>query len=363
MRLVIALFYLSGAAWGAEKSCHTGVDADLILSVNSDSQKAVHALNQKMATRKIEVAAENTGPNVQFVKQRMKTGDCVLYDSKENLTLDVASVGQKQLTPVVYFRKSDGAKHFGLITTEELAKLSKAPHTETSTKAVTDYRGKHRDLTILYVLCPIDRNEVCHLTIRHKGRWVMKGKKKWEIAVLARAERKPGVSIRLTQDMDTPQGIYPIWATMFTDEKGFGGHPRIDLDASLPPINAYPYDINAYVLDELVPAKSLNDYWINEWPLAYRLGRVHLRIHGNSGGAAKVNFTSASGEKFRTTEGCINAGDGMMPLLEKLVQLGVFTKEGIAHVKPEDLSTLGWKVTPRLGRVFLILKDEDWSKL
>ncbi len=63
--------------------------------------------------------------------------------------------------------------------------------------------------------------------------------------------------------------------------------------------------------------------------------------------------------EFRTTDGCLNAGTQMVPLLDKLMALGVFAQEDV--IKPRDgtTQTLGWKVSKQLGKAFLIVKDAD----
>ena len=132
-------------------------------------------------------------------------------------------------------------------------------------------------------------------------------------------------------------------AALAADEKVLASL-SLDLDASLPPLNAYPYEMNRYVLEEIVPPAALNDYWLNEWPLAYRLGRVHLRLHGSQ-------------DPNRPTEGCLNCGVKTGEILQLLVELGALAKEQILPRPPEDPKTLGWKVAPGLGKTFVVVKD------
>jgi hypothetical protein len=206
------------------------------------------------------------------------------------------------------------------------------------------------------------------LRVKKDGKWLKdtKTQRIFDLPVLARSKRKTNpsnVSYRVPTGSDTPQGIYYLWASMFTENPLFGGVPRIDIDAATPPINSYPYNINSYLLSELVPDSSLNDYWINEWPLAYKLGRVFLRIHANTlDENDPFNYkTPITQLSFRASDGCINVGKNMMPLLEKLMEHGVFSKENIVKTEGANPNSLGWKVSGQLGRAFLILKDEDYG--
>lgn len=334
--LFLIPFLLSGPlVHGAERLCYTaGPALTWVQSVNTDSQSAARRLNEQLPN--IKIADENSGPDIQFVRRPLLPGDCVLLRAGETQTLKVEGKGDTSLFPVVFLRKNDSAKLFGYVAPAELEKLRRDPaHEELTADSLTAYRGRHRDLTLLYVLCPAERLTACTLKIRHRGKWIKK-----EFKVLAKAQHRNRIGL----NGDTPQGIYHFWATMFENDVGFGGLPRIDLDASLPPLNAYPYEMNRYVLEEIVPPAALNDYWLNEWPLAYRLGRVHLRLHGSQ-------------DPNRPTEGCLNCGVKTGEILQLLVELGALAKEQILPRPPEDPKTLGWKVAPGLGKTFVVVKD------
>jgi hypothetical protein len=148
---------------------------------------------------------------------------------------------------------------------------------------------------------------------------------------------------------------------MFTENPIFGGVPRIDLDAAMPPLNAYPYNLNSYLLSELIPASSFQEYWVNEWPLAYKLGRVFLRVHANTIDEKNPsNYNTPKTQlSYRTTDGCINVGSQMTPLLDRLIDLGVFKKENVLKIEGATSSPLGWKVADQIGKAFLILKDSE----
>jgi len=332
---LLILLILALPALGAERRClTTAAPLPWIQSVNSDSQSAARRLNEQLP--KIKISDENTGPEVMFVRKMMARGDCVLTRPGETQTLKVEGKGDTSLVPIVFLRKKDAAKHFGFITPDDYAKLQTDPtYEELTAESLLNYRGRHRDLTVLYVLCPSDRLTACTLKIRHKGKWLKK-----QFKVLAKAQSRQRIGL----GGDTPQGIYHFWATMFENDVGFGGLPRIDLDASLPPLNAYPYEMNRYVLEEMIPPAALNDYWVNEWALAYRLGRVHLRLHGSQ-------------DPNRPTEGCLNCGMKTGEILQVLVEIGALAKDQILPQPPDDPKTLGWRVAPGLGKTFVVVKD------
>lgn len=315
------------------------------LSVNSDSQKAAEAMNASLSRGQIKVEPENSGPRTQFVQKQTEPGDCLLFNDSETTQLAVEPLGNVSVQPAILFRAADGAKLFGLIETKSLPGLKPSAHAETPEKALMAHLLRQRDLSFLYVLCPKRRDGACRLTIRHKGKWISEKGKKLEYRVLAKATQSRG---RVLPGGDTPQGIYYLWATMFTEEPAFGSAPRVDLDANFPPLNAHPYEIHSYLLSRLIPDEARNDYWVNEWPLAYRLGRIHLRIHGNASGTR---------EEFKTTAGCLNAGERTQELLSKLEGLGLLATASSRTRNQSDPSSLGWRVSPALGRAFLIVRD------
>lgn len=134
---------------------------------------------------------------------------------------------------------------------------------------------------------------------------------------------------------------------------------RIDLDAALPPINAQPYPLNSFLLSRIVPAEALDDYWINEWPLAYSLGRIALRIApGDFEAQQNPSLQSdRSGSLFHPTHGCINTGDQQGQLLQILLEAGVFHKEDL--IAPLGTTGKKWSVSPKLGKAFVIIKDRE----
>ncbi len=318
----------------------------IALSVNIDSAIPAMALNKAMQERKLRVAEKNDAPETQFLASEILPGDCLFFNRAETEKL-LQGISEREMTPAILFKSSDGSKQFGLVDTASLSALvPDKKHREARTPALLAYRGKHQDLTVVYVTCPSSREKPCRLKIRKNGKWIA-----FERPVLARSRRgSREPSRRISIGGDTPQGIYYLWATMFTSGNAYGGLPRIVLDAATPPPNSYPYEINSYVLSELVPDSARDDYWVNEAALAFRLGRISLRIHSSSPEARDA-------KSFEQTEGCISAGDGMRPLLEKLVALGALAPDTL-KTKP-DPSTRGWKVSPAIGRAFVVVKDED----
>ncbi|MCI5147210.1 MAG: hypothetical protein D3923_17210, partial [Candidatus Electrothrix sp. AR3] len=134
---------------------------------------------------------------------------------------------------------------------------------------------------------------------------------------------------------------------------------RIDLDAALPPLNAQPYNINSFILSQLVPKSALDDYWINEWPLAYSLGRIFLRIASNGYESQQKEAIELRFEQtYNSTHGCINSGNYHEKLLHILLQADVISPEQVAP-QAKFAQAKQWHLSPKLGQVFLILKDRD----
>lgn len=353
----------------------------VILSANIDGQRSVTALNRQMWQRKIVVHRKNDSVDVQFVQAQLSPGDCLLFNRSEEVGLEVASAGGKgesvwkslragagktakrKLMPMVLYQAKDKAKRFGLIDKSILSGMVRdRRYREIDMGRILEYAPRGQDkLTILYVACPRHRNRPCNLTIKHRGKWVKDAKGgRFKIQVLARSKREAGdgrTSYRTLTGGDTPQGIYTIWASMYSKSPAYGGVPRIDIDGAHPPINAAMYDQNAFLMSHIVPPESFDQYWINELPLAYKLGRVYLRIHSDEVAFASLNNKSANtAERFRPTSGCINAGANMSALLRKLTEIGVFTRVGINKTKKRELP-LGWRISPSFGRVFMVVKD------
>lgn len=401
-RFASLLLCLPSLCWTADirRYCvpATMVDDSLprfLRSVNIDSQAAALALHELAQKREIRVYGDNTGPEIQFVEEPLEPSDCLLLNWEErgelNVKIDQDSMrrksrrpfhrkvdvskwrrpqGDQALVPAILFRSRDASRHFGLISPESVLTLSlDRKHKETPVSRVTQFRPRHGDLVILYVACPPDRVGTCRLTIRNGRNWVTDREtgKRLEFPVLARSRapsEEPETGRRISHAGDTPQGIYYLWGTLFTEDKAFGKLPRLDLDAAYPPLNAHPYEVNSYVLSEILPKEAWDDYWAHEWALAYKLGRLHLRIHANPEAEPKGEAATSrmAKEELSQTQGCLNAGKHMKPLLQALVSIGVLTKAQVERPEPLDSPTLGWRVSPRLGQAFVVVKDEDPKK-
>jgi len=162
----------------------------------------------------------------------------------------------------------------------------------------------------------------------------------------------PELSLRTHINSDTPQGIYYVWGSVVGRKKAY--LPRVDLDAASTPINGHKYNINSYTLSQIVPDDALDDYWINEWPLAYSLGRVNLRIASSAHEEQEMQKETDSA--LAPTNGCLNAGKNQKNLLDILIAAGVLDKDDIFKTDDSEASKL-WMVSPKIGRAFLILKD------
>jgi len=313
-----------------------------------------------------------------FKEDFLAKGDCLLLNLQEESLISVmllesylpwhsffsgvkskAITNNQNLVPVIIKRFQDQSRHFGYIPTNQLEQLEKISINELKTSELIQHKIP-ADLFVIYILCDQKREKSCEVKMRKGNRWL---KTRTKLDVLARSRREsPTIidknnSYRITINGDTPQGIYYLWGSLFTDNPVFGNIHRLDLDAAFAPINSYIYEINRYLLEQLVPSNSLNDYWIQEWPLAFNLGRNSLRLHDNSLDSVKPNnfLTKDTEIPFRTTDGCINTGRNMKYILDILLAEKIISAEDLSSIsEPEKLN---WKALKNLGKSFIIVKD------
>jgi len=348
----------------------------LFLASNIGSQQAALQRNSTLLEGKI-LFSRREG-DALFHMTRMEPGDCVLLNLQEAMRLapvDVSSVsessggqeGIRKITflPAVFLVQKNGAKHYGLIAEKVVRRLNPVKKaSETATEAIVNAETDP-DLVLVYITCPPDRNSLCDLTVKRNGTWLLDEKtgKQFHLPVLARSVRNGRPSSRTRRiriNHDTPQGIYTIWGTMIGGGvSSWFRTARIDLDAALPPINGQPYPVNSFLFSRIIPETALDDYWVNEWPLAYSLGRIALRIAPGDFEAQQTSSLQPGigNTMFHPTHGCINTGDQQEQLLRALIEAGVFHKEDV--VDPSENSEKRWSVSPKLGRAFVILKDRD----
>jgi hypothetical protein len=361
-----ALFFSTVAWGGVEKRCVKQGPFPYFLSTNADTQGDTTRFNKLMTDGEPAATAVNSS-RAFFVPSEFGPGDCLMANTAE--TFEGTVVGQSKeikFLPVVARKADDGARRFGLVEAEKFAALPEAPRKsrESSPEEILNYPSAPADILVLYVICPKDRDEVCELTIKDRGKWVKRpgSNAKVVFKVLARSERDPqfpNVSRRISTEGDTPQGIYYIWGTLFSPGTAFGGVPRLDLDAALPPVNGSAYEINSYLLSQLIPDSARDEYWANEWALAFKMGRTSMRIHGSSLDKSSPYFytTPKTKESYLLTAGCISAGKAMPELIEVLVAHGLFSK---SQAFDKSLpATRNWRVTSKIGRAFVIVKDKN----
>ena len=356
----------------------------LFLASNIASQQAALQRNKTLQQGKMLFSTREG--DALFHTARIAPGDCVLVNLEEAMLLvpnaakDVSSASQPQpsgeqegvrkitLFPAVFWVQKNGAKHYGLIAEKTLQRLRRVDKArETATDVIVNAKTDP-DLVLIYILCPPDRNSPCDLTVKQKGRWLLdkNSGKQFHLPVLARSTRN-GKANRGTRRVrinhDTPQGIYTIWGVVTGGgSSSWFQTARIDLDAALPPINAQPHSLNSFLLSRIIPAEALDDYWVNEWPLAYSLGRIALRIAPGDFASEqhKVTSTASSQAQFSPTHGCINTGEQQGQLLQILIEAGVFRQEDIVTPDtPDENSEKRWSVSPKLGKAFVIIKDRD----
>jgi hypothetical protein len=348
----------------------------LFLASNIGSQQL--ALQRNSTLQEGKILFSRREGDALFHMTRMEPGDCVLLNLQEAMRLapvDVSSVSEffggrngiqrATFLPAIFFVQRDSSKHYGLIAKEALRRLRPVKKaSETATEAIVNAETDP-DLVLVYITCPPDRNSPCDLTVKRNGTWLLDEKtgKQFHLPVLARSVRNGRPSSRTRRiwiNHDTPQGIYTIWGTMIGGGvSSWFRTARIDLDAALPPINGQPYPVNSFLLSRIIPEAALDDYWVNEWPLAYSLGRIALRIApGDFEAQQTPSLQPGIGNTmFHPTHGCINTGDQQEQLLRVLIEAGVFRQEDV--VNPSGNSEKRWSVSLKLGRAFVILKDRD----
>ncbi|XOF33400.1 MAG: hypothetical protein ACL93V_15575 [Candidatus Electrothrix sp. YB6] len=347
----------------------------LFLTSDINSQQSVFARNTTLQNGQI-LFSRKAGDSL-FHTAQIAPGDCVLVNTQETLRLEAVEVSSEQgdsglqrrpqqttFLPAVFFVRKNSSKHYGLIEEKVLLRLTlSAMDRETATEDILNYAAD-RDLVLLYITCPADRNDLCDLTIKQNGAWLIDRKtgRKFSMKVLARARKNgSGSSRRISINSDTPQGIYTVWGTVTGGGAGqWSRTARIDLDAALPPINAQPYTINSFLLSRIIPDKALDDYWVNEWPLAYSLGRIALRIAPGDFEVQQANTNRLAFDSipYNPTHGCINTGDQQNRLLQALVRAGGFAEDDVSGYTG-GTGQKKWSVAPKLGKVFVILKDRD----
>jgi hypothetical protein len=341
----------------------------------------VQDVNKAVSNRQIEVYPANTHPGIFYIPANLQPGDRVLLDPANAIKMQVTSYKGEGVSPekkpttletttdlwvpFVAFRDKSQEKWFGLMPAQNVAALQRDQgRRDLSVDELLAYRGG-KGLTLLYIVCPKDRNTIATLRIKHDGEWV-RGEDgeiiAFKVLVRSRREQKrpEEMSNRLVPSNDTPQGIYGLWGTMLSSDPLFAGVPRIDLDMFMPPINGYPYEFFAYVLQQILPESAWQDGWVHELPLAYAMGRSAMRIHDNSRAAHTVSFYQEpeTGRWFHPTAGCVNMGESMEKLLALLIDLGVldgqYDKRMLTHVSGLPTS---WNVAKSVGRAFVIVKD------
>jgi hypothetical protein len=343
------------------------------LLVSSDASSQADAIEKNGMLQNGRIIFSGTNSTALFHKSFLRHGDCLLINPDETMSLDVyeqlpsglrRKVAASNFLPAVYYAHQDNSKRYGLLEQSQLPQLTAVSnHHESSTEAIVNHaRNLPDDLFLICITCPADRNSLCDLRIRNNGAWLKDAKtgKPLALKVLARSQREnntSGKSQRTHVNSDTPQGLYYIWGAV----TGGGASPwhrlaRLDLDAALPPINSSPYNIHSYLLSKIVPDAALDDYWLNEWPLAYSLGRVFLRIAPGDFEGLDNKTGAVSG--YNATEGCINTGGNHEMLLKIMVDAGIFSKDEV-FAKTEQSAAKQWHVARKLGKALVLIKDQD----
>ena len=356
------------------------INLEIIERVNLDTFSRL--VREEIQSGKIKVFRHNKNPAIKFVYGNIYPGDKILLNKEEVFELIVSRQSykdkilkiksmfvsllklKKQFIPFVGIHKHDGSKYYGLIERKEIHKLTPVKVNNSISQEKIINHSTSNKLTIIYAFCPKNRKNICEMTIKHHGKWITdkNGNKKtyYALALSKRESFDKNKSLRIMIDGDTPQGIYGIWASMFSSNPNFGCIPRIDIDLNTVPINGYNYNIFAALLDELVPPDSWEDYWINEWPLAYAMGRSLIRIHANpTEDADDVCYYNPpfGNNKYACSSGCLNLGSEMKGFFDTLIKLGIFSDQ-YANLSCDINDTdIYWDISNACGKTFLIVMD------
>lgn len=342
-------------------------------------------VSQNLYEKKINVHDSGfSEANAFFLSNRLKTGDQILYnlDEAEKFTIttiaeNISKTKKEILIPYISWASLDNKKTFGFISKAVLDKASLKPVVEPNLPVSEIINHDIGENTVIYVVCPKNRKSLCKLSIKDRNKWAQDDKGR-VITIDAIAKSRPEyhknkkISTRITSLRDTPQGVYIMWATMLSDDRMFGLLPRIDLDSSgayyppIPTIGSYQYPLFSPIIEQIMPQEVQRQYWFNELPLAYALGRSAIRIHTNTldikdkDGKNKLYFKNSNGKKFYYTAGCINLGENMPKFLKIMNDIKVFDDD---YKKNNKISPSGkelsWNVLHNLGRVFVVVVDGD----
>lgn len=351
-------------------NCRLQQPIDVIKRVNLYDFNS-NNVSSSIHNKKIHISSNALDPSNIFIYDVLKKGDEVFFKEEESNLFTITSdkkiyltKGHRNLVPFVGYSSLDDKKFFGLA---EIKSLKKSCLFSLDTKDLEVKNLLNVDLgplTVIYVLCPPNRDSFCKLYIKHGSNFLRDDNDNvLALDVLAKSNYVDLANTkRIANSQDTPQGIYVVWGTMYSSQKDFGLVPRINIDGygiganNIMSTLSYPYNIFSPLIDNIVPVEFQKSYWINELPLAQSMGRVAFRMHANRQNKLDVTkyLLSPSGEKFYRTEGCINLGSNMEFLLNSLIRIDALDRNYSKRwINPE----ITWSISPKFGKVFLLLLD------
>lgn len=344
--------------------------------VNYGTAIQTQTLNKYIDKKEIYYNKRNTSPAVMFAEYYLQKGDKVVFNTEEIAEFNVGKINKitdikgfksfvkKKLVPCLVISKYS-EKRFGYCKVDfENKYFKKQKYKELSTKELLEYENsKNSDLTLVYIIFPGNRKTEGRLMIKHKGKWVEDDKgNRFSVPVfgLSRKVVEGGPNSRMYPSFGTPQGVYTLFGVMDTNDPLTGKEPYLKIDDSNRAIGASFLPVDSFVLSEILPKESFNDYWVNEFALSQTVGgRWAYRIHGNSA-LEKNDITYTTEDKkytFRPTRGCVNALDNIGIITDKLKDLGVIDYEYV-HSYYGTEKTAKWNNSSEIGKVFVVIKDE-----
>jgi hypothetical protein len=363
---------------------------EVYLRDNIYSQKHVMAAGDQVSRKEIVVHNSNNADlNSIFVSYKLEEGDRIILNTEEEKEFTIIkdktpkndkyawlkkyifeyqATRQAKLHPCILLTNKANEKKYGFIPSNVINRLVlETPPKSTSVNEILSHNTSP-ELTIIYAILPKDRNKPGKLMIKHKGDWVKDTNgEKLELPILGRSRGNVSSkkNFRIYTNTDTPQGIYKVNGVMkHTKRTHYGTEPYLDIDDMVISPGRYSYNYDKFLMQQLVPSQSFNEYWTNEYNLAQALGRTAFRVHSNNPQELeeyiKAKSLKSDTKVILPTSGCLNMGDALPKLMQTLTSLGIVDLNDYQYnINMDDDNVFSWNISDKIGLVYLIVKDED----
>lgn len=355
----------------------------IYLRDNSYSQNHVISTSSEIDNHKIVINSNKSHKLLNNFKiGQLEIGDIILINSCEKqemeFTIDNTPINDQselikkffsqnitnytaKIYPCILITNKGKEKKYGIIEAVDVKKLKKKKeHRETFLNEILEYKT-HPSLTIIYAILPKNRQNTGYLMIKHNNNWVNDDQgQKLKLAVAGKSitNIQHNSKQRLFNSSDTPQGVYFVNGVMQHSivVDNLDG-PYLDIDNMIISPGRYGYLYDRLLYTSILPEHTWQEYWANEFNLGQMMGRFALRMHGNNPDKA---LASKDKNIFLPTHGCLNLGKNKDKFMKILADLGVINLKSFPYsYKISNDDTLSWNISPKIGLVFLVVKDED----